>query len=60
MSSLEAIIAPLKPINKVKWDTSVCEAGIFVNVVIKGLIISLISKSENGSVTSKIKTQQAK
>ena len=57
--SLEAIIAPLKPIKSVKWDTKVCDAGIFANPEKKGRIISLMIKSENGSNTNNMNIMHA-
>ena len=57
--SLEAIIAPLKPIKRVKWDTKVCDAGIFAIPEKKGRIISLMIKSENGSNTNNMNIMHA-
>ena len=57
--SLDAIIAPLKPIKRVRWDTKVCEAGIFANPEKKGRIISLMIKSENGSNTNNMNIMNA-
>ena len=59
LSSLEAIMAPLNPINNVRCDTSVWDAGILVNPEKIGLNISLIKRSENGKATNKIKIMLA-
>ena len=59
LSSLEAIIAPLNPINNVRCDTSVWDAGILVNPEKIGLNISLIRRSEKGKATNKTKIMLA-
>ena len=59
LSSLEAIIAPLNPINNVKCDTSVWDAGILVKPEKIGLSNSLIKRSEKGNATNKIKIMLA-
>ena len=57
--SLEAMIAPLNPIKRVRCDTNVWDAGIFGKFEIKGRIISLITKSEKGRATNKMNIMHA-